>query len=79
MRTTLDLDDDILQAAKELAHSRGSTAGRIISDLVRQALNQGGPAGPVRNGVPLLPPRPAGEPRVTMKRVNDLRDERGAE
>ena len=79
MRTTLDLDDDILQAAKELAHSRGVTAGRVISDLARQALSQSGSSGPVRNGVPLLAARPAGEPRVTMKRVNDLRDDKGDE
>ena len=71
MRTTLDLDDDILQAAKELAQSRGLTAGRVISDLVRQALRQPAAAAPTRNGVPLLPARAAGEPRVTMKRVNE--------
>ena len=76
MRTTLDLDDDILQAAKELAHSRGTTAGRVISELVRRALAQSAPEGPVRNGVPLLAPRAAGEPRVTMKRVNQARDAR---
>ena len=74
MRTTLDLDDDILQAAKELAQSRGMTAGRVISDLVRQALRGPLAAGPTRNGVPLLPPRPAGEPRVTMTRVNGERE-----
>ena len=74
MRTTLDLDDDILQAAKELAHSRGTTAGRVISDLARRGLAQTGSGEAVRNGVPLLPPRAPGEPRVTMKRVNELRD-----
>lgn len=74
MRTTLDLDDDILQAAKDLAQSRGSTAGRIISDLVRQALAQPASGAPVRNGVPLLPPRPSTEPRSSMKRVNEVRD-----
>ena len=74
MRTTVDLDDDILQAAKELAQSRGLTAGRVISDLVRQALRDPVATGPTRNGVPVLPPRPAGEPRVTMKRVNESRD-----
>jgi hypothetical protein len=74
MRTTLDLDDDILNAAKELAVARGTTAGRVISDLARRGLAQSSPSGAVRNGVPLLPPRAAGEPRVTMKRVNELRD-----
>ena len=74
MRTTLDIDDDVLQAAKELAVLRGTTAGRVVSDLARRAL---APAGThrVRNGVPLLPRRPAGQPRPTMRQVNDLRDE----
>ena len=74
MRTTIDIDDDILQAAKELAQSRGMTAGRVISELVRQALKQPVMAAPTRNGVPLLPPRPASDPRLTMKRVNEARE-----
>ena len=74
MRTTLDLDADVLQAAKELAQARGITAGKVLSDLARKALTP--PAGPsVRNGVPLLPRRPPGAPIPTMKLVNELRDE----
>ena len=38
MRTTLDIDDDVLAAAKELAKTQNSTAGEIISDLARRAL-----------------------------------------
>ncbi len=38
MRTTLNLDDDILGAAHELAKRERKTAGQVISDLVRQAL-----------------------------------------
>jgi hypothetical protein len=38
MRTTLDIDDDILAAAKELGRAEGKTAGQVISDLVRQAI-----------------------------------------
>lgn len=76
MRTTLDLDDDILQAAKELAALEGTTAGKVLSELARRGLARRGKTEPVRNGVPLLAPRPASDPRVTMKRVNELRDER---
>ena len=43
MRTTLDIDDDVLQAAKELARAEGGTAGQIISRLVRQALTTPSP------------------------------------
>ena len=38
MRTTLDIDDDVLQAVKDLARRRKKTAGAIISELARQAL-----------------------------------------
>ena len=41
MRTTLEIDDDLLAAAKELARRRATTAGRVVSDLLRQALTGG--------------------------------------
>ena len=74
MRTTLDLDDDILQAAKELARARGLTAGQVVSDLVRRALGSQR-AARVRNGIPILPRRRPDAPRPTMALVNRLRDE----
>ena len=40
MRTTLDIDDDVLQAAKELARREKRTAGQVLSELARQALTQ---------------------------------------
>lgn len=39
MRTTLDIDDDVLEAAKELAREEKTTAGKVLSDLARQALS----------------------------------------
>jgi hypothetical protein len=74
MRTTLDLDEDILQAAKELAARRKTTAGKILSELARAALRPEGPELGVRNGVPLLPAR-ADERPVTAAAVNRLRDD----
>ncbi|MFM9865488.1 MAG: antitoxin [Micropepsaceae bacterium] len=38
MRTTLDIDDDVLKAAKALAQQTDRTVGEVLSDLVRQAL-----------------------------------------
>ena len=38
MRTTLDIDDDVLQAAKELAEHEGKTAGQLLSDLARPGI-----------------------------------------
>ena len=56
VRTTLDIDDDVLQAAKELAQIRQTTAGRVVSDLMRKALEPAR-SSKVRNGVPVLPRR----------------------
>ena len=78
MRTTLDIEDDVLQAAKELARREGTTAGQVISTLARRGLA----APPIkpnkssnsRGGVPLLAPR--GEV-VTLKRVQSLMDKEG--
>jgi hypothetical protein len=74
VRTTLDLDPDVLQAAKEIAAARGTTAGRVVSELLRKALEPA-PAGRVRNGVPLMPRRPPGSPPITVKLVEELLDE----
>lgn len=56
MRTTLDIDDDVLSAAKELAAAQNSTVGQVISDLVREALIRPSEEVPeYRNGFPSLP------------------------
>lgn len=74
MRTTLDIDEDVLETAKELAARRGTTAGRILSELARRALMPHEPTSRMRNGVPLLPSRKGGG-IVTPGVVNRLRDE----
>ncbi len=38
MRTTLDIDDAVLAAAKEIARTRGETIGMVISELARKGL-----------------------------------------
>jgi hypothetical protein len=78
MRITLDIEDDVLQAAEELAHREGSTAGQVISALARRGL--AAPSGKpkksssTRGGVPLLASR--GE-LVTRKRIANLMDQEG--
>jgi hypothetical protein len=75
MRTTLDIDDDVLAAAKEIAASRRTTAGKVLSELARKALSPARTDEKVRNGVPLLPRRPPDSPRPNLELVNRLRDE----
>ena len=40
MRTTLDIADDVLFAAKELAQREKKSVGTVISELARQAFSQ---------------------------------------
>lgn len=40
MRTTLDIEDDVLFAAKELARREKKPLGSVISDLARRAFAQ---------------------------------------
>ena len=44
MRTTLDIADDVLLAAKERARRENKTAGQVVSELLRQALTAPKPA-----------------------------------
>ena len=39
MRTTLNLDDDVLFAARGLARRDGTSIGAVISELARKGLN----------------------------------------
>ena len=74
MRTTLNLDEDVLLAVKELARVRGSSAGEVLSELARSALGRPAEEGVVRSGVRLLPPRPD-EGIVTPEVVDRLMEE----
>lgn len=49
MRTTLDIADDVLQTAKELARREKKTTGEVISELARTALTAS-PQAPTTRG-----------------------------
>jgi len=75
MRTTLDIEEDILLAAKELAKKEGRTAGQVLSTLARKGLTQGSPKEfSIREGVPVFPSR--GEV-ITMEKVQQIMDKEG--
>jgi hypothetical protein len=76
MRTTLDIDDEILEAAKEIARRTRSTAGRVLSELARRALTQtvGTPAVREQKGSYGFRPIPAAKV-VSNSGVNRLRDD----
>jgi hypothetical protein len=73
MRTTLDIEDDILLVVREIARVRRVSTGKVLSDLARQALtNQS--ASTTHRGVPLFPVQPNAGP-VTLGLVSQLQDE----
>ncbi len=41
MRTTLNIDDDLLLAVREVARRESKSAGVVVSDLLRQSLARG--------------------------------------
>jgi len=76
MRTTLEIDDDILDAAKELAAREKKTAGKVISELARRGIHgtRGKPAKKVVNGFEILP---ADDRVVTPHLVQKVLEESG--
>jgi len=85
MRTTLDIDDDVLAAAKELAKAKNSTAGEVISDLARKALTyagSGSEAAPhgllYKEGWYVLPPRGAVVTNELIAKIQEELDEEDA-
>lgn len=77
MRTTLDIDNDVLAALKELAKRERKTAGQFASGLMREALHARASkaAGEKSHGRYGFKPIPAGGEVVTNELVDELREE----
>lgn len=74
MRTTLDIDDDILAVVRERARREKQSIGHVLSRLARAALQSAAAVSPAsRNGLPILPASRDARP-VTLELVNQLRD-----
>jgi hypothetical protein len=76
MRTTLTIDDDVLEVARDLAARQQKSIGEVISELARRSLRPTAPSSATRNGIVLLPGREQAPP-VTLELVNKLRDDEG--
>jgi hypothetical protein len=70
MRTTLNLDDDVLRTAKAYAEDRALPLGAAVSELMRRGLAVRRPTRVV-NGLRVFD-LPSDSPRVTSKRVREL-------
>jgi hypothetical protein len=73
VRTTVEIDDELLGALKELARLQGVTLGQAISALTRRSLAEHGSL-EVRNGVRLFASKASHE-KSDLSIVNGLRDE----
>ena len=73
MRTTLTLDDDILELAARQAKLRGVSLGKTVSDLARRGLNASTPARE-KEGLVVFH-LPADSPRVTTEEVRRIEGE----
>lgn len=75
MRTTLDIDDDVLRAAKELARRQNKTAGSVISELARSALTTPPAAKRRPKATRGFRPFPKRGSVVTNEQIDTLREE----
>jgi hypothetical protein len=72
MTTSLDIDEDAVARVRPIAERDGGSLGALVSDYARRTLEPSEVE--YRNGVPLLPRRPAADP-VTPELVRRLKDE----
>jgi metal-responsive CopG/Arc/MetJ family transcriptional regulator len=76
MRTTLEIDDDVLLAIKELSKRKKKSAGEIMSELARSALTSAQnhvQEEVTEYGFPVIPKK--SDAIVTMEHINKLLEE----
>jgi hypothetical protein len=71
VRTTVDLDEDVLRVAKHLAQEQEQSLGRVLSGLIRRGLQPGSKVVARPGAIPILPRRPGAQP-VTAQIVKEL-------
>jgi len=74
MRTTLDIEDDVLEMAKGVARHQCLSLGKAVSLLIRRGIHPPEQKKIIRNGLRVIT-RTDGDSPVTMEIVNRLRDE----
>ncbi len=74
MRTTLNIDDEILEAAKSIADERNLSVGTVLSDLARRGLRPETTVLRKRRGFPVFDISRDGTV-LTLDRVKRYEDE----
>ena len=82
MRTTLNIDHDLLIAVKEVAKRESKSAGAVVSRLLRESLARAGGDDPAGRGDALIAelgfrPFPKRGGVVTNELIDRLREEAG--
>ena len=73
MRTTLNLDDDVLDLLRQYSEARSVALGKAASELVRKGFASPTPTRIV-NGVVVFDV-PPDSPRITTERIRELESE----
>jgi hypothetical protein len=73
MRTTLNLDDDVLPLVKTYAEGRSVALGKAVSELVRKGLRAPTPTR-MENGIVVFDVQ-ADSPPITSEQVKELESE----
>lgn len=73
MRTTLQIDDDVLQAARSLAQAEHKTVGKVLSELAKKGLRPQLRAA-VSSGFPVFEV-PADTPPITLEMVKQAEED----
>jgi len=76
MRTSLDIDEDVLLAVKEISKRNKKSAGEVLSDLARMALTNTSPQVSeiiTAYGFPVIPKK--SDTVVTVEHINKLLEE----
>jgi hypothetical protein len=76
MRTTLNLDDDVLEMVRQYSEARSVALGKAASELVRKGFTTP-TATRIVNGIVVFD-IPPDSPRITSERVKELQSEMDA-
>lgn len=75
MRTTLTIDDDLIQALKDLAHQRGISFKVLVNETLRRGLSAGEPPRAAVEPFRVISAPRGFRPGIDPTKLNQLADE----
>ena len=72
MKTTLNIDDTVMQRLREEAPRRGTTMSALVEAGIRRILDEGVDADPTPRSIPPLPTWQGGEMLVDVSNRDEL-------